>query len=74
MIDPDDNPTLYLLATILAGAGALNWGAREFLDTDLLTETLQLDPTGTTYTVVVGAIAAGGILTLYSEFWWSSQS
>lgn len=70
MLEPDDNPILYLLAALVAGIGALNWGAREYLDTDLLVDTLGIDTGTGTYSLLLGVIGIAGLLTIYGEVWW----
>lgn len=64
---------IYLIAALLAGVGALNWGAREYLDTDLLTETLGLTTGSGEYSLIIGAIALGGALTIYAEIYWYTE-
>lgn len=58
------NELMRMVAIVIASLGAINWGAVEFAETDLLVDTLGL--TGDTYTAVVAVIAVGGALALYN--------
>ena len=53
-----------MLTAIIASLGAINWGAVEFADVDLLTETLALS--GDVYAGTIAAIAIAGGVTLYN--------
>lgn len=61
-MDVLDNDTVGVLALIVAGLGALNWGLDEFFSMNLLTEVVA---SGTTeYQALVAVVAVAGILIL----------
>ena len=53
-----------IVFAVIASLGAINWGAVEFLNEDLLVDTLGL--TGDVYTAVIAVIAVAGALVLYN--------
>jgi uncharacterized membrane protein YuzA (DUF378 family) len=70
-LTPEDQDAIYVLAGLLAAIGAVNWGLREFVDYDILTDLLALSPGSTEYQIVVAAIAGGGLLALYASSFWN---
>ncbi len=52
------------LAAVIASLGAINWAAVEFLQEDILVDTLGM--TGDPYTAVIAVIGAAGALTAYN--------
>jgi uncharacterized membrane protein YuzA (DUF378 family) len=65
-----DNKMLEIVAALLAAAGAINWALIEFMDTNLLTDTLSLAEGTQNYSIVVLAIGAAGVLQLYVSYYW----
>ena len=53
-----------IVLEIIAAIAALNWAAVEFLDTDLLVDTLGMS--GDTYSAVIAVIGVAGGLTVYN--------
>jgi len=56
--------TLQLASALIAALGALNWAAVEFLDEDILVDTLGM--TGDPYTAIIAVIGAAGALVAYN--------
>lgn len=54
---------LHQAAWVVSSVGALNWGAMELLDTNLITDTLGLG-TGTAGMIYI-VVAVAGLLSLY---------
>jgi uncharacterized membrane protein YuzA (DUF378 family) len=57
--------TLTNIATVVASIGGLNWGFKEFADTDVLIDTLGM--TGDAYMLVIGLITAASVLAIYNK-------
>lgn len=57
--------TLTNIAVVIASIGGLNWGFKEFLDTDVLIDTLGM--TGDAYMLVIGLITAASLLAIYNK-------
>jgi len=66
----EGQPLLQIVALLVAGLGALNWGLKEAMDTDLLVEIgLTGSNLGLAYLAVgaAGAIVLVDLLTIISE-------
>lgn len=65
----DDMPLVQLLAVLVAGLGALNWGLKELMSTDLLVELVPADMLGISYIVVgiAGAVVLVDMLDLVAD-------
>jgi uncharacterized membrane protein YuzA (DUF378 family) len=53
-----------IVLELIAAIAALNWALVEFLDTDLLVDTLGMS--GDTYSAVIAVIGVAGALTAYN--------
>jgi uncharacterized membrane protein YuzA (DUF378 family) len=53
-----------IVLEVIAAIAALNWAAVEFMDTDILVDTLGLS--GDAYTAVIAVIGIAGGLTAYN--------
>jgi len=57
-----------MVLTFVASLGAVNWLAVEFMDTDLLSDTLGMS--GDPYKLVIAVIGVAGAITLYNTGVW----
>lgn len=64
MADKLGNEQVHLVLWLIVGVAALNWGLVEFLDTNLLTDVLNLS--GDALTATYGLIGAAGAVDLYN--------
>ena len=58
------NDLIRKVAAVLASLGALNWGAVEFMNEDILVDTLNMS--GDAYTAFIALVAIGGAVTAYN--------
>jgi len=65
----NDQPLAQLLVVLVAGLGALNWGLKELMSTDLLVEFVPADYLGVSYIVVgiAGAIVLIDMLDIIAD-------